>query len=231
MKRFPASLALVLALLGAALAARPAFAEAPEPAFYLHVSVGAGIPYLTNLDNELERQGNKPLRTGYSLGISLGRVFAERKWSLEAHFAATFFPNFDYTSPYDSFPGKLKHYAYMAVLERHFRPEGKLVKPVLGVGIGAGQVSLVTGGGSFFATEALITGRIDSSIRPTIDLSFECSYYAGLQSKEFTGPFLENVDTDNVLDSDGNTLKDTFRSLDFRIGFTFWLKQMGTGSE
>jgi hypothetical protein len=225
--RVPASLVLALSLLASTLVAGAADASAAEPVFYMHVVAGAGFPYLKNLDDELQLQGNRTVRTGYSGGISLGRVFFEREWSVELHFSATFFPNFDYTSPHDSFPGKLRHYSYMVVLERHFRPEGRLLKPVLGAGIGAGQVSLVTGGGSFIAPEALVTGRIDSSIRPSIDLSIECSYYTGLQEKEFGGPFLENFDTDRVVDSAGNTLKDTFRSLDVRIGFTFWLRQMG----
>ena len=219
------SLFLILAILSLLGASTPA--AAVEPSFYVHFGAGMGIPFLKNLDGELERQGDETVRPGYSFGVSLGRVFAERQWSLELHFAATFFPGFDYVSPQDSFPGKLRHYSYMAVLERHFRPEGRLIRPMLGAGIGFGQTSLISGGGQMVAPEALITGRIDSSIRSTMDLAIECSYYTGLQSKEFGGPFLENVSTDKVLDSDGNALKDAFRSLDFRIAFTFWLKQMG----
>jgi hypothetical protein len=59
-----------------------------------------------------------------------------------------------------------------------------------------------------------------------LDLALECSYYTGLQTKEFRTPFLENVNTDVVMNSSGGALEDTFHSLDVRIGLTFWLKPM-----
>ncbi|HEY5132950.1 MAG TPA: hypothetical protein VII85_04625, partial [Candidatus Krumholzibacteriaceae bacterium] len=85
----------------------------------------------------------------------------------------------------------------------------------------------ITGGGKIGAVEALVTGRIESSITKTIDLSLECTYYSGLSSQVFSNPFLENVDTDYIVDSLGHPLKDTFRSLDVRLGITVRLRQMG----
>jgi hypothetical protein len=193
--------------------------------FFLRVGGGAAVPLLANLDDELTLQGNRNVPVGVSVGISLGRSLAENRWSLEAHFGAALFNEFDYTSAYDSFPARMRHFSYMAVVRRNFRPEGTLFKPSLGAGIGYGLTTLVSGGGKLGAAEALLTGRIDSSIRSNIDLSFECTYYTGLQKKEFKGPFLENVDTDVVLDSSGNPLEEAYRSLDIRLGCTFWLKQ------
>jgi hypothetical protein len=213
---------VILSTLGA-----PASPAAAEETFFLRIGAGASIPFLKSLDSELELQGNKTVSPGYGLGVSLGRAFAERQWSIEVHFATMFYPGFDYTNPLDSFPGKLRHYSYMAVARRHFRPEGTLFKPSIGVGIGYGLTNLVSGGGKLAAAEALLTGRIDSSIRGTIELAIECSYYTGLQSKEFGQAFLENVETDIVVDSSGNALKDTYRSLEIRIGITVWLRQMG----
>ena len=192
--------------------------------YFLRIGAGAGIPQLKNLNDELALQGRKNVPASYSFGISLGRSFAENQWSLEAHFCAALFDEFDYTSVHDSFPARMRHFSYMAVVRRNFMPEGTIFKPSLGAGIGYGLTTLVSGGGKLGAVEALVTGRIDSSIRSTIDLSLECTYCAGLQSKEFAQPFLENVDTDVVLDSAGNPLKDVYRSLDIRLGFTFWLK-------
>jgi len=192
--------------------------------YFLRIGAGAGIPQLKNLNDELALQGRKNVPASYSFGISLGRSFAENQWSLEAHFCAALFDEFDYTNVHDSFPARMRHFSYMAVVRRNFMPEGTIFKPSLGAGIGYGLTTLVSGGGKLGAVEALVTGRIDSSIRSTIDLSLECTYCAGLQSKEFAQPFLENVDTDAVLDSAGNPLKDVYRSLDIRLGFTFWLK-------
>ncbi len=196
-----------------------------DSSFFLRVGAGAGFAQLKNLNAELALQGNRKVPPGYSVGISLGRTIAENQWSIEAHFCAALFNEFDYTSAHDSFPARMRHYSYMAVVRRSFRPEGTIFKPSLGAGIGYGLTTLVSGGGKLGAVEALITGRIDSSIRSSVDLSLECTYYAGLQSKEFANPFLKNVDTDSVLDSAGNPLKDVYRSLDIRLGFTFWLRQ------
>ncbi|HVO77164.1 MAG TPA: hypothetical protein VMT60_04195 [Candidatus Bathyarchaeia archaeon] len=204
--------------------------SAAESSFFIRVGAGASTPSLKNLNAELERQGNKDVRTGYSFAVSLGRYFGGRAWSLEAHFSAMFYPNFDYTIKSDSlhsFPGKLKHFDYLLIAHRYLWPSGKLFKPSIGAGIGYGTAELLTGGGKIGAAEALLTGKIESEIRSNIDLSLECAYYTGLAQKTFGNPFLLNVDTDYVVDSSGKPLRDTFRSLDVRLGITVRLKQMG----
>jgi len=209
------------------LAALSAPLRADESNFYIRAGAGASFPSLKNLDSELEHQGNKTVQTGYSFVVSFGRYFGEKAWSLQLDFAAAYYPNFDYISPDDSFPGKLRHYNYMLTVYRYLWPNGTVFKPSIGVGLGYGTASLITGGGKIGAAEALVTARIESSITRIIDLSLECTYYSGLSSKTFSNPFLENVDTDYIVDSSGNPLKDTFRSLEARLGITVRLKQMG----
>ncbi len=197
---------------------------AADDRFFLRAGAGASFPFLKNLNNELSLQGNAKVNPGYSLGISLGRTFAEMQWSLEAHFSTAFYPDFNYKNTSDSFVGKLRHYDYMGVLKRHLRPEGKAFRPTLGAGIGYGLTHLVTGSGKLAAAEALVMVTVGLSSRENIDISVECSCYAGLQRKKFENPFLQNFDTDVVKDSTGNPLGDRFNSLDIRIGITVWLK-------
>ena len=214
------------------LAALSAPLHAEESEFYIRVGAGASFPSLKNLNAELERQGNKTVQPGYSFAFSFGRYLGERAWSVELDFSVAYYPNFDYIIPGDSalahsFPGKLRHYNYMLVLNRYLLPNGTVFKPSVGAGLGYGTAGLITGGGKIGAVEALVTGRIESSITKTIDLSLECTYYSGLSSQVFSNPFLENVDTDYIVDSLGHPLKDTFRSLDVRLGITVRLRQMG----
>ena len=214
------------------LAALSAPLHAEESEFYIRVGAGASFPSLKNLNAELERQGNKTVQPGYSFAFSFGRYLGERAWSVELDFSVAYYPNFDYIIPGDSalahsFPGKLRHYNYMVVLNRYLLPNGTVFKPSVGAGLGYGTAGIITGGGKIGAVEALVTGRIESSITKTIDLSLECTYYSGLSSQVFSNPFLENVDTDFIVDSLGHPLKDTFRSLDVRLGITVRLRQMG----
>jgi hypothetical protein len=215
------------------LAAISAPLHADESEFYIRVGAGASFPSLKNLNAELVRQGNKTVQPGYSFAFAFGRYLGEKAWSLELDFSASYYPNFDYIIPGDSallhsFPGKLRHYNYMLVLHRYLWPGGTVFKPSIGAGLGYGTAGLISGGGKIGAVEALVTGRIESSITKTIDLSLECTYYSGLSSQTFSNPFLENVDTDYIVTSQGRPLKDTFRSLDVRLGITVRLKQMGT---
>jgi hypothetical protein len=206
--------------------------HAQENRFYVRIGGGATVPFLTNLDNELEIQGTPKLRTGYGFGVSIGHPLFENRWALELHFAGMFYPSFDYdtyrTAPdssyYEYFPARLKHFSYMIVARHNFMSESERFTPTLGAGIGYGQTDLAAGGGKLGALEGLVTGRLDLSIRSNIAVAFECSYYAGLQTKEFRSPFLENINTDVVYTSGGEVLADRFRSLEVRIGLTVWLK-------
>ena len=200
---------------------------AAEGRFFVRIGTGASVPSLENLNDELALQGTGKVGPGYGLGVSLGHTLFEERWSLELHFTAAFYPPFDYHNDYENgFTAKLRHYATFLVPRYNFMSESERFRPTLGAGIGYGQTNLISGGGKLGALEGLVTGRLDVAIRKNLDLAFECSYYAGLQAKEFGNPFLENVDTDVVQNSAGDALEDTFRSLDVRIGLTLWLKPM-----
>jgi outer membrane protein W len=223
MRSNPASrLCAALSIFLVAVSCSPLLAE--EGRFFVRMGPGASVPFLGNLNDELALQGKENVGPGYGLGVSLGHTLFEERWSLELHFMTAFYPSIDYDNEYEYFPTKLKHYAYMLVARHNFMSDSERFKPTLGAGVGYGQTSLVAGGGKLGALEGLVTGRLDVSIRKNLDLAFECSYYAGLQQKEFGSPFLENVDTDIVRNSAGDPLEDTFRSLDVRIGLTLWLK-------
>jgi outer membrane protein W len=208
--------------------------RAQESRFYIRIGTGASIPFLANLNDELAIQGTDKLGVGYGFGVSIGHPLFENRWALELHFATMFYPSFDYdnyktaadSSYYEYFPAKIKHYSYMLVARHNFMSESERFTPTLGAGIGYGQTNLATGGGNLSSLEGLVTGRLDVSIRDNIALAFECSYYAGLQTKEFRSPFLENINTDVVYTSSGEVLKDRYRSLEVRIGLTVWLKPM-----
>jgi hypothetical protein len=198
---------------------------AADGRFFVRIGTGASVPYLKNLNDELALQNREKVGPGYGLGVSLGHTFFEERWSLELHFSAAFYPPFDYSNEYENgFTAKLRHYASLLVARHNFMSDSERFRPTLGAGIGYGQTNLISGGGRLGALEGLLTGRLDVSIGSNVDLALECSYYAGLQAKEFRAPFLENVDTDMVWNSAGGALEDTFRSLDVRIGLTLWLK-------
>jgi hypothetical protein len=192
---------------------------------YLRAGVGASVPFVKNLSGELALQGADAPKPGYSFGVSLGRTFIEQRWALEAHFSAAFYPEFDFTSNTDSFPGRLQHYDYGLILKRNILPEGAALQPSLGVGIGYGLTNLISGGGRLGAFEAIAVGGVGIRIMENINLSIEGTYYAGLQRKKYEKPFLANYDTDVVKDNAGNPLQDRFNSIDVRIGITVFLKQ------
>ncbi len=219
--RICAALSIVLVV----VACSPLLAE--DGRFFVRIGTGASVPFLENLNDELARQNRGKVGPGYGLGVSLGHTLFEERWSLELHFTAAFYPPFDYDNDYESgFTAKLRHYATFLVARHNFMSDSERFRPTLGAGIGYGQTNLISGGGKLGALEGLVTGRLDVSIRKNLDFAFECSYYAGLQSKKFGSPFLENFDTDIVQNSAGDALEDTFRSLDVRVGLTLWLKPM-----
>lgn len=208
--------------------------HADDGRFFVRFGMGASVPYLTSLNNELALQNKEKVGIGYGAGVFFGHTFFDERWSIELHFSTTFFPSFDY-EPFDTdttdayheyFPATLKHYSYMLVARHNFKSDSERFRPTIGAGIGYGHTSLTAGGGKLGALEGLVTGRLGVAIMSNLDLAIECSYYAGLQTKEFRAPFLENFNTDIVLNSAGKALEDRFRSLDARIGLTIWLKPM-----
>lgn len=214
----------VVILIAALALAGSGPAHAAERVF-LRAGVGGSVPLLKNLSNEMSLQGTDEPRPGYSFGVSLGRTLHERQWSLEVHFSAAFYPNFDFTSTTDSFPGHLQHYDYGIILRRNLLSEERRVQASLGAGVGYGVTNLISGGGKFDALEAIAVGRVETRIQENINISLEGIYYAGLQQKQYNEPFLANYDTDYVKDHLGNPLEDRFNSFDLRLGITVFLKQ------
>ncbi len=200
--------------------------RAADDRFFVRLGGGASVPSLKNLNAELALQGKEKVSFGYGGGVSIGHTLFEERWSLELHFAAAFYPAFDYENAHEFFPAGLNHYSFQLVARHNFMSDHERFRPTLGAGIGYGQTGLLAGGGKLGAPEGLVTGRLDVSIRSNLELAVECSYYAGLQTKKFGNPFLENYDTDVVQNSAGDALEDTFRSLDVRIGLTIRLKPM-----
>jgi len=201
-----------------------------EGRFFARAGVGPAFPSLENLDNELAVQGNEKVDMDISIGVSLGRTFLEDQWSLEAHFSAAFYPEFDYKavkedSVLEDFPGKLSHNNFMLIGRRHWRTEARWLKPSLGAGIGYGITSLISGGGKIGALEALGVFRVESAIRDNINLALEAVYHTGLQKKPFKNAHLENYESDGVYNSAGDWLEDKYDSFDIRLGITIWLKQ------
>lgn len=230
MKSTPAGKACaILAIL--LIAVVPSVA-AGEGRFFLRATAGPSFPSLENLNNELAIQGSEKVAMGYSGGVSLGRTFMDDQWSIEAHFSAAFYPDFSYkndiedsTIQDENFTGKLSHNNFMGIVRRHWRTESKWFKPSLGAGVGYGLTNLIAGGGKIGALEWLGVFRVDSAIKQNMSLAIEAVYHAGLQTKAFKSPFLENFEDDVVNNSAGDPLEDKYGSFDVRIGITVWLKQ------
>jgi len=198
---------------------------AAEGRFFLRAGTGVSLPSLEGLENELGAQGGERLEPGLSLGVSLGRSFAENAWSVELYFAAAFYPEFIYDNDYEGFAGKLRHFEYLGIARRHWRTEAKWFRPSLGLGAGYGSTELISGGGKMGAARGLAAVRVESALAENVCLSLEGLYNVGLQTKAFSGPFLENVSSDAVLTSANVPLEDKYDSFDIRLGVTVWLKK------
>jgi hypothetical protein len=215
----------MLSALLALLAASPTGVRAEElTGFYLKADIGFSKTFLPNLENELERQGTK-LDLGYSLGISLGRAFSERRWALEAYFSVVLFPEFIYENEYENFPGDLSHYSFGLALKRNLRSSAESFIPHIGIGIGYGQTNLVSGGGRIGDFEALLLAQLEMPLGDNINLLFETVYVTAFTEKRYEKPFLQNVESDNILDSSGNPLADRYSALELRLGIHVYLKK------
>ena len=214
------TLSLLVAAAIAAIVFHPGSAAA-EGRFFLRAGTGVSLPSLEGLENELGAQGDERLEPG----LSLGRSFAENAWSVELCFAAAFYSEFIYDNDYEGFAGKLRHFEYMGIVRRHWRTEAKWFRPSVGIGAGYGSTELISGGGKMGAAQGLAAVRVESALSENVCLSLEGLYNVGLQTKAFSGPFLENVSSDAVLTSANVPLEDKYDSFDIRLGVTVWLKK------
>lgn len=201
--------------------------ENVERKYYLKADFGVSLPMLENLDNELEAQGNDGVEPGFGFGVSLGRTFADYKWTVELYFSISFYPEFAYLNEHEDFPGDLRHSGFGGYIKRRFRAEASSFIPTLGVGFGYGTTNLISGGGKLKGPEALAIFEIEAWTWGNKSLIFNCTYTLGLAEGTFKSPFLENVEGDVVQDSNGDPLSDRYSSLDVKIGILVWLTPPG----
>jgi hypothetical protein len=112
------------------------------------------------------------------------------------------------------------------MVRRVFIPERKILSPSLGVGIGYGRTNLIEGAGRIDSFELLGSLQVDSEVRDNMDIFVELFYVQGISEKKFGSPFLENLDSDVLLDSSGNPLKDRYGVAGLRVGITVWLRAL-----
>ena len=186
---------------------------------------GRGRPELENLNDELTLQGHKNVPIGYSIGISLGRSFGENQWSLEAHFCAALLTSSTIRAPTTASPRGCGITATWRSCggtsgrkERSSSPRSAQASATASRRSSPGAESSARPKRS---SRGESTRRYETTSISPSNARTTGGFKEGVRSR----PFLENVDTDVVLDSSGNPLKEMYRSLDIRLGFTFWLKQ------
>jgi len=192
--------------------------------FFFKAAGGYSHPFLPNLSNELETQGHDGLRGGFGGCIALGRTLVEKRWALEFSLAIAYYPSFDYENEFDAFEGKMSHYDFAVIFKRCLLPDAERIVPSIGAGLGYGITNLISGGGKIQTVHALALAQLEAPINDDVSFLLEASYGAGLESKTFENPFLENVPGDVVLDANGIPLEDRFSGFTVRIGIMVWLK-------
>ncbi|MCK4235541.1 MAG: hypothetical protein KAX38_00380, partial [Candidatus Krumholzibacteria bacterium] len=178
--------------------------------YYLKADLGYSLPSLPNLSSELEHQGIDGPQPGCCLSVALGRSFSEMNWSVEGYFSLSFYPEFDYLNDYEKFEGKLSHYLYAVILKRRILPGNRSISPSIGAGLGYGITNLITGGGKIGAFEALAVIQVEALLNDNIGLIIEGSYSSAFKKGRFEKPFLENIESDVVQDSEGKPIEDRF---------------------
>jgi len=199
-------------------------AAAADSNVFLKVAVGGSYPFLQNLNDELETQGRDQLATGASIGISLGRMFSERKWGLEAWFDLARYQSFKFENEYESFEGDMTHYNFMLVGKRNLSPSNEKFRPYIGAGMGYGYTNIARAGGKIDGLQGMILLQFEARIRDNIALLLESNFLTTFDKSNYDSSFLESSDYDTILDSNGDPLEDRFTSIDLRIGIQVWLK-------
>lgn len=197
--------------------------------FFLKANAGLSVPFLSDLSNELDKQGgSESLGPGYGLSVSLGRTFRDLTWAVELQFTVSFYPKFLYMNEYeeDGFDGDLSHYTYGVVLKRRLWPESERFIPSIGAGLGYSTTNLISGGGKIQALEGIALVQIESKLKNNINLMLEAAYYTDITGDDFDNPFLENVPEDVVRTSDGTPLKGPFGSIEIHAGIIVYLKPL-----
>jgi hypothetical protein len=192
--------------------------------FYFKAAGGYSLPFLPGIKSELETQGGDGVTGGYGACISLGRTVMNRRWALEAHFAISIYPKFEYDNEYETFNGEVSQYDYAAVFKRCLLPDGGRVIPYVGVGAGYGVTNLISGGGKIETFHAHALVQLEAPIRDNIGILIESTYGTALTKDTFERGFILDAPGDVVLDSEGVPIEDRFSSFNIRIGVITWLR-------
>ena len=193
---------------------------------YFKVGAGAGTSLLNNLADELELQGRELPFPEYSIMVSFGKSFADNTIRAEAGFGFSLLPDIRYQNEYEDFTEDMSHYDFSLLVRRVLMPERTLFSPSIGIGFGYGRTNLIEGAGRLDSFEVLGSVQFDSHIRYNMDLFVEAFYIQGLSEKKFGAPFLESLNSDVLIGSDGEPIKDSYGYAGLRIGVTVWLELM-----
>jgi hypothetical protein len=218
--RQAAWLALLVILIQA-----PAPAGCEERDVFMKFTAGGSYPYLENLDMELDAQGREGLSTGYSLGISLGKLFAGGRYGLELWVDYSRYPYFDYINEYEDFEGQATHYNFMLAGKLNLIPGDRYFVPYVGCGLGYGRTHIGKSGGKIDGICGLVLLQAESRITGNISVFLEGSYLAALGTDRYDSAFLEGTYYDGIMDSNGELLEDRYSAAVFRIGVLIWLRQ------
>ncbi len=218
--RFYSSIAAALLL----IAALTAPAAAQDSNVFLKTTIGGSYPFMQNLNSELKSQGRCELTTGLSFSMSIGRLFAKRKWGLELWFDVARYQSFKYENAYESFEGEMTHYNYMLVGKRNLWPSNDIFRPYLGAGFGYGYTNISRAGGKLDGLQGMILLQFESRIKDNITMFVESTFLTTFDKDKYDSSFLESSNYDAIFDSNGDPLDERFTSIDLRIGIMAWLK-------
>lgn len=218
--RFYSSIAAALLL----IAAMTAPAAAQDSNVFLKTTIGGSYPFMQNLNSELKSQGRCELTTGLSFSMSIGRLFAKRKWGLELWFDVARYQSFKYENAYESFEGEMTHYNYMLVGKRNLWPSNDIFRPYLGAGFGYGYTNISRAGGKLDGLQGMVLLQFESRIKDNITMFVESTFLTTFDKDKYDSSFLESSNYDAIFDSNGDPLDERFTSIDLRIGIMAWLK-------
>ena len=218
--RFYSSIAAALLL----IAALTAPAAAQDSNVFLKTTIGGSYPFMQNLNSELKTQGRCELTTGLSFSMSIGRLFAKRKWGLELWFDVARYQSFKYENAYESFEGEMTHYNYMLVGKRNLWPSNDIFRPYLGAGLGYGYTNIARAGGKLDGLQGMVLLQFESRIKDNITMFVESTFLTTFDKSKYDSSFLESSNYDAIFNSNGDPLDERFTSIDLRIGIMAWLK-------
>jgi outer membrane protein W len=216
---------LLFAAAALALSVPPMPSSAADSNVFFKATAGGSYPFMENLGDELRTQGRSELTTGLSVGVSVGKLFSQRKWGLELWFDHSRYQSFKYENEYESFEGDMTHYNFMLVGKWNLRPASDLFRPYLGAGLGYGYTNIARAGGKIDGLQGMLLLQLESRIKDNLAFFVEGFFLSTFTRDKYDSSFLEGSAYDAILGSDGNPLDERFTSFDLRIGVLAWLKR------